>query len=131
MIYRTWYCLNKNCRHEFTGADADHRPCPRCTGVKVKWIPRTTGIMSGKTRAIDNTVADLRKVYGDKNYNSPQLGRRAEPKHNPDLVQGRTAKFAAPGALGWATDIPIDPNTGKMPSSYCGTTGVTAKVSAN
>lgn len=128
MIYRTWFCLNKHCRHEFTVADKENPPCPRCTGIHVKWLPKPVGIISGKTKQTDADVKGLQRIYGEKNYRSPVRGERAAPKVNPSLVPGQTARYGAPGAPGWNTEIPIDPNTGVMPGSYCGPTGVTAKL---
>lgn len=108
-------------------ADKDHPPCPRCGCLHVKWIPRTTGVISGKTQNIDRTVKELVAQSGDKNYNSPRRGERAAPRLNPTVTPGRTMKFAptdAPGA-GWALDIPT---ANGVPLTYCGPTGVTAKV---
>ena len=129
MIYRTYFCLNRNCKHEFTVVDQDHPPCPRCAGTKVQWLPRTTGVMSAKTASIDNTVKDLVKTYGDKNYSSPaRAGERAAPRVNPSPVAGQTRRFAPAAAAGWAVDVPIDRNGGYA-GAYCGPAGVTAKVS--
>ena len=128
MIYHTYFCLNRNCKHEFTVVDQDHPPCPRCTGKKVQWIPRTTGVISGKTSSIDKTVKDLVQTYGDKNYNSPRAGLRAAPQVNPSVVPGRTRKFAPANAPGWALEIPTDGNGWLTGNAYCGPTGVTANV---
>lgn len=130
MIYRTFFCLNKHCRHEFTVTDNMYPPCPRCSGLKTKWIPKTTGVISGKTRQADADVRGLQRIYGEKNYKSPSMGQRMEPRHNPELIPGQTQRYGAPGFAGWSTEIPIDPQTGVMPRSYCGTTGVTAKLAS-
>jgi hypothetical protein len=128
MIYRTWFCLNKYCRSEFTVADADHPPCTRCGCLHVRWVPKPFGIKSERTKQADQAVKEVKEIYGDKNYNSPQRYERMEPRHNPIPVKGQTRKYAAPGMEGWATEVPVDKN-GHYFSSYCGTTGVTAPVS--
>lgn len=130
MIYKTWFCLNRNCRHEFTVADVENPPCPRCTGTRVQWIPRTTGVISSRTRNIDNTVKELRQAYGDKNYRSPVAGEAVNPKPNIVPVPGRTRRFAPAGGPGWGVDLPMTPNHQLYDAAYCGPTGVTAKVSA-
>lgn len=129
MINRTWFCLNRHCKHEFTLADTDHPPCPRCGGIHVRWVPKPIAIRSAATTKADRTVTEMHAQLGDKNFNSPRMGERMAPKVNPTPVPGRTQKFApvgAPGA-GWAVDMPLDQN-GQMTGSYCGPTGVTAKV---
>lgn len=130
MIYRTWFCLNRHCQHEFTVVDVDNPPCPRCSGTRVKWLPRTTGIISGKTAAIDKTVAELKTQYGDVNFNSPRAGERMQPRSMPGLVPGRTRRYAPGGGGGWAAELPTDPNGRLYDSAYCGHTGVTSKVAA-
>jgi hypothetical protein len=110
VINRTWFCLNKWCRHEFTVADQDHPPCVRCGGLHVRWVPKPIAIKSEATKKADRSVADLQQQYGDKNFNSPRMGERMAPKVNPTPVPGRTMKFAAPNVQGWAVDLPLDPN---------------------
>jgi hypothetical protein len=127
MIYRSWFCLNKHCRHEFTLADADHPPCPRCGCAHVKWLPKPFGIKSERTRQADLAVKEVIAASGDKNYNSPRMHERMEPRHNPVPIKGQTRKYVAPGMEGWAAEVPVDKN-GHYFGSYCGTTGVTAPV---
>jgi hypothetical protein len=129
MIYRTWFCLNRHCKYEFTMADADHPPCPRCGGLHVKWIPGTTGIISGKTRAIDATVKDLqaRNPQGvDINYQSPRRGERMMPRINP-VTNGRSRKWSP--QAGWNIDLPETPNGQLYNQSICSPAGITAKLS--
>jgi hypothetical protein len=131
VIFRSWFCLNRHCRHEWTEADADHPPCPRCGGLRVKWIPGTTGIISGKTKAIDATAKDLiaRNPQGvNINYQSPRRGERMMPKVNP-VPTGRSRRWQAPGQAGWAIDLPETPNGQLYNQSYCAPAGVTAKLS--
>jgi len=129
LIYRTFACLNRNCLHEFTVTDQEAAPCPRCSGARTKWVPRTTGVISGKTRQADQAVRELRDAYGDKNYNSPRIGQRAEPRHNPVVVPGKGRKFAPAANPTWATELPTTSDGKLYDGAYCGTTGVTAKVS--
>ena len=126
MIYRTYFCLNRNCKHEFTVADLDHPPCPRCGGEKVQWIPKTTGVISARTANVDATVKEALAFVGDKNYNSPRMGERMAPKLNPSIAGMATKKFAA--APGWAIDCPVGKD-GNINQAYCAPAGVTAKVS--
>ncbi|HWS65698.1 MAG TPA: hypothetical protein VN325_23310 [Steroidobacteraceae bacterium] len=129
MIYRSWFCLNKHCKSEFTVADADHPPCPRCGGLHVRWLPKPFGIKSERTKQADKAVKEVIETYGDKNYVSPTRYERMEPRHNPIPIKGQTRKYVAPGMDGWAAEIPVDKN-GHYFSSYCAPTGVTAPVSA-
>ena len=128
MIYRTWFCLNRHCRHEYTVADVDNPPCPRCGEVRVRWIPGTTGVISSKTRAIDRTVAELKQTYGDQNYRSPVRGERAAPPTMPALVKGRTRRFAPAGGGGWSTELPTTADGRLYDGAFCGPSGVTAKL---
>ena len=130
MIYRTWFCLNRYCKHEFTQADADHPPCPRCGGLHVKWIPGTTGVISSKTRAIDQTVKEMRGQYGDVNFASPRRHERMQPKANPTPT-GRSRRWQAPGQNGWAIDLPETPNGQLYNQSVCAPAGITAKLSTS
>jgi hypothetical protein len=130
MVVRSWFCLNKFCRHEFTVADADHPPCPRCGGLHVRWVPKPVAIKSEATKKADATVAEMQKMYGDKNFQSPRMHERMAPKVNPTVVPGKTQRFAPASPLpGFALDVPVGPS-GTIEQAYCGPTGVTAKVSA-
>ena len=124
VIFRSWFCLNRHCRHEFTVADLDHPPCPRCGGSKVRWLPRTVGVISAKTQAIDATVKETLQVIGDKNYTSPRMGERMAPPLNP-MARGPTKKFAP--APGWAIDCPVGAD-GNINQAFCAPAGITAKV---
>lgn len=132
MIYRTWICLNRHCLHENTVADVEYPPCPRCGGAKVKWVPRTVGVLSSRTRNIDQTVRELaRETYtdqGDKNWNSPRRGERAAPRVNPSLGSN-VMPYTPAGAPAWGANLPVDPKTG-APLAYCGNTNVTAPLRA-
>jgi hypothetical protein len=131
MINRTWFCLNRYCKHEFTMADADHPPCPRCGGLHVRWVPKPIAIKSAATQKADRTVADMQKQYGDQNFNSPRMHERMQPRVNPVAVPGKTQRFAPAAAVpGFALDVPVGPS-GTIEQAYCGPTGVTAKVSAS
>lgn len=130
MIYRTFVCLNRHCLHEFTVADTDSPPCPRCTCVHTKWLPKSFAVKSEKTRQADQAVKEVRQAYGDKNYNSPHRYERMEPRYNPIAIKGQTRPYQAPGMQGWGLEVPVDKN-GQYFGSYCGTTGVTAKLPVN
>jgi hypothetical protein len=130
MVNRTWFCLNKWCRHEFTMADADHPPCPRCGGLHVRWVPKPVAIKSAATQKADATVAQMQQQYGDQNFNSPRRYERMAPQVNPTVVPGKTQRFAPASPLpGFALDVPVGPS-GAIEQAYCGPTGVTSPVSA-
>jgi hypothetical protein len=126
MIYRTFFCLNRNCMEEFTVTDQENPPCPICGGAKVQWIPKTTGVMSEKTQSVDNTVKQLQADYGNKNYRSPVRGESTAPRPAPQ-VPGRTMRFAPKSNPGWALNIPVDQNGHVIDRASCGPTGVTVK----
>jgi len=126
MIYRTFFCLNRNCpQEEFTITDMEDPPCPACAG-RCQWLPRTTGTLSPKTQNIDSTVRELQQAYGDKNYQSPVRGEPMRPKPPPE-VAGRSMRFAPKSNPGWAVNLPVDQNGHLTGASFCGPTGVTVK----
>lgn len=130
MIVKSWLCLNKWCVHEYTMADADHPPCPRCGGLHVRWVPKPVAIRSAATQKADRTVAQMQKQYGDKNFNSPRMHERMAPQVNPTVTPGKTQHFAPASPLpGFALDVPVGPS-GAIEQCYCGPTGVYSKVSA-
>ena len=126
MIYRTFFCLNRNCMEEFTVTDEENPPCPLCGGDKVQWIPKTTGVISQATQNADNTVKQLQADYGHKNYRSPVRGEGVNPRPEP-TVPGRTMRFAPKSNPGWALDLPVDQKGHLSGSAYCGPTGITVK----
>jgi hypothetical protein len=128
MIIKTWACLNRHCVNVFDSTAGDYPPCPRCGGIRVKWMPRALNIKSEKTAMTDRDVRDLQKVYGDRNFNSPRRGESAAPKVNPVTTPGKTMRYAPAGVQGWAAEVPIDRNGN--PVAYCATSGVTSKISA-
>lgn len=131
MIYRTWFCLNRNCRHEFTVADQDAPPCPRCAGTKTQWIPKTTGVISGKTRNIDQTVKEMRAAYPNQgNWRSPGRGERSAPYLNPEAVGKNRRRFAPASNPGWGIDLPTDKAGRIIDAARCAPTGVTIKAPA-
>jgi len=125
MIIRSWACLNRHCLHQWDG-DGDHPPCPRCRGIRVKWVPRPVAILSAKTKQVDATVAQLTATYGDKNYRSPVRHERVAPRVNPIATPGKTMRFEPKGMAGWAADLPLD--AAGNPAAICSPTGVTAKL---
>jgi hypothetical protein len=127
MVVRTWFCLNKFCRHTFDMADADHPPCVRCGGIHVKWIPKQVNILGERTKQADRDVRALQQVYGDKNYRSPQRHEAVAPKLNPVVTPGKTIPFTP--MQGWSADIPVDASG--APMTVCAPTGVTAKLPVN
>lgn len=127
MIIKTWACLNRHCLRVFDSTAGDYPPCPRCGGIRVKWVPRALNIKSEKTVMTDRDVRQLQEVYGDKNYRSPKRYESAAPKVNPTAVPGKTMRFAPAGVQGWAADVPIGPDGN--PLAYCAPSGVTAKIS--
>jgi hypothetical protein len=130
MVNRTWFCKNKWCRNEFTVADADHPPCPRCGNLHVSWVPKPVAIRSEATKKADATVKVMQQQYGDKNFNSPRMHERMAPKVNPTVVPGKTQHFAPASPLpGFALDVPVGPS-GAIEQCYCGPTGVYSRVSA-
>ena len=45
MIAKSWACLNRNCLNTWnTFADRDPYSCPSCTGVRIKWVPKSIAI---------------------------------------------------------------------------------------
>ncbi len=126
MIIRSWICLNRHCVHEYD-AEGDYPPCPRCGGLRVKWVPRPVAIRSEKTKAADASVRQLTDIYGDKNYRSPRRHEAMAPKVNPTTTAGKTMRFEPKGMAGWSADLPLD-GAGN-PVAICSPTGVTAKVS--
>jgi hypothetical protein len=125
VIIRSWCCLNRHCVHQWDG-EGDHPPCPRCGGLRVKWIPRPVAFKSERTKEIDRTVSQLTATYGDKNYRSPRSRESMAPRINPVPVSGKTMRFTPTGMVGWSADLPIDQNGNPVP--VCTTTGVTAKL---
>jgi hypothetical protein len=125
VIYRSWICLNRNCLYQWTVADLDHPPCPRCAGTKVQWVPATRGIISQGTKHVDTIVKETIKSIGDKNYQSPRMGSRMAPQVNP-APAGPTKKFAP--APGWSIDCPVGAD-GNINQAFCAPAGITAKVS--
>lgn len=123
MIIRSWACLNRHCINQFDG-EGEFPPCPKCGGMRVKWVPRPVAIRSAKTTQIDRTVAQLTATYGDKDYRSPRRHESVAPKINPATTPGKTRRFEP--MTGWAVDLPLD--AAGNPASICAPTGVTAKL---
>jgi hypothetical protein len=78
MIIRTWGCLNRRCRNEWT-ADGDHPPCPKCGALKVKWIPGGFHVAK-KSPGYDKTIRSITERAGMTNMNDPAAGERAAPR---------------------------------------------------
>lgn len=125
MIIKSWACLNRYCLKVFDSSDGDYPPCPRCGGLKVKWVPRPVAIKSAATAQIDRDVQALKEVYGDKSYRTPRRGESVAPRANQAV--GNRAQRYTPMA-GWTADVPLDGNGNFM--AHCAPTGVTSKVSA-
>jgi hypothetical protein len=125
MVIRSWCCLNKNCVHQWDG-EGEYPPCPRCGGIRVRWVPKPVAIRSEATKKIDMTVNQLVSTYGDKNYRSPRTHESVAPRVNPVQTPGKTQRFQPAGMAGWAVDMPVDANG--QPVSVCAPTGVTAKL---
>ena len=121
MITRSWFCLNKHCKREFTVATEGeaHPPCVYCGGLHVRWVPKPVAIKSAATQKVDKTVADTLKYMSNNTFNSPRMGERMAPRVNP-TPGGNTHRFAP--AAGWAADVPVD-NSG-TPMTSCGTVDV-------
>ena len=127
MVTRTWACLNRHCQSQFD-AEADYPPCPRCRGIKVKWVPRPFGIIGQHTKAADRQAENLASDFGLKNFRSPATGaNNMLPRSVP--APSHSVPYAAPGMPGWKADLPADA-AGNVLSS-CVTTGVTAKLSGS
>jgi hypothetical protein len=126
VIVRSWACLNRHCVNVFDMADADFPPCPRCGGLRVKWVPRPIAIKSEKTKQIDRTVTQLTETYGDKNYRSPRKHEATAPKVNPTVTPGKSMTFSPAGMPGWKTEVPLDAKG--APAAICAPTGVTASL---
>lgn len=124
MITRSFFCLNRHCRHSFDAVDDEAPACPRCTGARTQWVPKTTGTISGKTRQTDRDMRDLTASYGMTNYNSPRHGERAMPQVQPTAVKGRTRKWEP--MPGWSVNLPENAQGQLHDSAYCAPTGVTA-----
>lgn len=128
MVIRSWACLNRHCLNQWDG-EGDHPPCPKCGGLRVKWVPRPVAIRGERTKEIDRTVAQLTATYGDKNYRSPRSRESMAPKLNPTPTAGKSMTFAPklpPGMEGWRTEVPLD-QSGR-PVAICAPTGVTAPL---
>jgi len=129
MIIRTYSCLNRRCQFEFD-ADSDFPPCPRCRGLRVKWIPRGFGIVSDRTTQIDGTAANLAANAGLTNFHTPARGRAAVRPAQAALMPS-VPQAGAPMTFepmpGWRITMPDSALQGRG-HSVCMTTGVTAKV---
>jgi hypothetical protein len=121
-ITRTFSCLNRNCQTEFDSSE-DYPPCPRCGGLRCKWLPKPVAINSGATAAIDLTARQLAEDHGLTNFNTPQLGR---PAVNLPAMNGETAGSFEP-MPGWKINLPAAALSGGG-TSVCMPTGVTAKI---
>jgi len=121
-------CLNRNCLNEFTTQVHNEQfpPCPRCGGLKVKWVPGGFAIKSATTQNIDRTVAELRETYGDKNYRSPARDESMAPKVNPSMGS-HAWDYKPNNGMGWGGRIPLDANG--RPVAACVPSGVSAPLS--
>ena len=126
MIIRSWACCNRHCLHQWDG-EGDHPPCPRCGGLRVKWVPRPVAIRGERTKEIDKTIAQLTSTYGDKNYRSPRRYESTAPKVNPTATPGKTMTFEPKGMTGWKAEVPLDRNG--APVAMCAPTGVVSPLS--
>jgi len=104
MIIRTWACLNRNCRNEWT-ADGDHPKCPKCGALKVKWVPGGFAIMK-KSPGYDKTIRSLTDHAGMTNMSDPVAGERSAPKVTvPKAARFEDIKVAGvSGKVGIASD---------------------------
>jgi len=126
-ITRSYVCLNRNCQHEHTSAD-DYPPCPRCGGLRSKWLPKPFAI-SRVAAGIDQTVKEI--------TNNDSIGRDL----GTPMTNFRTPERGLPARM----RMPINEMPGnpalpyrglKLPdacfqgrgNSYCGTTGQTAPL---
>jgi hypothetical protein len=135
-VYRTFVCLNRNCQHEHT-SDRDFPPCPRCGGLRSKWLPKPFAI--SKVRAgIDQTVKELTnddhkaRELGIKpmtNFNTPERDRPARIKEPINYAQRDPMLPFAPngGQHGFGLNLPRECFMGNG-KAYCGTTGTSAPV---
>jgi hypothetical protein len=126
MIIRTYGCLNRNCQHEFT-SDGDFPPCPRCRGIRVKWVPGAFNVGGkGNAKDVDAIARGLADDYKLTNFRTPEVGRSAValPQGN-----GKTAGTFEP-QQGWKIPMPESALTGQG-HAVCAPTGVTAKVTVN
>jgi hypothetical protein len=126
MIYRSYCCLNRRCAHEYTSTD-DHPPCPRCGGLRVKWLPKPFSIASGRTADIDATVAGLVEQAGITNYNTPVRGQPVMQRTGPTGAPVDNLQFAPKAMPGWGVNLPAQCLHGQG-QAYCAPTGVTAKL---
>lgn len=121
MILRTWGCLNRNCRHEWTG-EGDHPPCPACGSLKVKWIPNGFAILK-KAPGYDKTIRSLTDRAGMTNMNDPRPGERAKPR--PAIPSA--AKFQDITVGGYGGKVGLDANGKPVPT--CLPNGMSDRVS--
>lgn len=121
MIIRTWGCLNRRCRNEWT-ADGDHPPCPKCGGLKVKWIPGGFAIAK-KSPGYDKTIRTLTDRAGMTDMNEPRAGERAKPKP----VIPNAAKFQDVTVGGFSGKVGLDKNGAPVPT--CLPNGMTDTMS--
>jgi hypothetical protein len=124
MVTRTWACLNRHCQSQFDH-EADFPPCPRCGGIRVKWLPRPFGILSTGTRQADQTAKSLADDFQLTDFRSPATGRNNSLPHGAPAAAQNAVSWAAPGMHGW--NLPADAQ-GRVLSA-CVPTGVTAKLS--
>lgn len=120
MIIRTYGCLNRQCRNEWT-ADGDHPPCPRCGSLKVKWIPGGFAIMK-KSVGYDKTIRTLTDRAGMTNMNDPQAGQRSAPR----VAAPAAAQFQDISVGGFKGRVGLDKNGSPVPT--CLPNGMTDTV---
>lgn len=119
-VYRTFGCLNRNCRHEFT-TDNEYPSCPACGALKVKWVPKGFAILK-KSVGYDKTIKSLTDRAGMTNMNEPRAGQRA--KGRPDIPTPVSYADATVGGV--KGKIGLDAAGRPMPS--CEPNGMTDKV---
>lgn len=110
MIIRTWGCLNRNCRNEWTG-EGDHPPCPKCGALKVKWIPGGFAIVK-KSPGYDKTIRQLTDRQGLTNINDPRAGERAAPR----AAVPTAAKFEDVSVGGFKGKVGLDAKGKPVPT---------------
>ncbi|HZP77542.1 MAG TPA: hypothetical protein VFB45_15465 [Pseudolabrys sp.] len=124
MVTRTYACLNRNCRNEFD-SEANHPSCPRCKGLRVKWVPKGFAIMK-KAPGYDATIRTLTDRAGLTNMNEPRHGERAAPHR----YEGpRAAKFEERQIGSFRGKVGIASNG--SPVASCEPNGMSQRVTAN
>jgi len=130
MVWRSYSCLNRNCRNEFN-SEEDHPPCPRCRGMRVRWLPKPFAI--GKVaRGIDRTTRDLADTYGMSDIRSAVAGQSVKQATNPAGPSSTRAFAPANSPIGGVQvpDACLDPTRSKHGMAFCGPTGAVAPLKA-